>query len=170
MVRSRIVRRAPALVLAVGAGFLSSFSAPADAEEPASAIAAAAEGMHAALQRGDGRTLAGFYTEDAELVGSPSLRGREAIERHIEEMTAKGVSGVHLEEQEVFPGEGYAVHTGRALFFDERGTRLAVLRFMTLWKKTARGWKIHRDIAVPVAVDAAALDRRSAPGKGLAVK
>jgi len=36
---------------------------------------------------------------------------------------------------------------------------------MTLWKKTAAGWKIHRDIAVPVAVDPAALDRLSAPGR-----
>lgn len=127
------------------------------AANPRGEITAAVDSMRAALQRGDARSLAGFYTEDAELVSTQSFRGRAAIEGHMADIMAKGVHDVRLEDQEVFPGDGYTVETGRSLFFLRNGARIAVVRYMTLWKKTPSGWQIHRDLGFPVSVDASAV-------------
>ena len=71
--------------------------------------------MRAALQRGDAKALASFYTADADLVGPVSRPGRAAIERHMADIVARGIRDVKLEDQEVFPGTDYTVETGRCL-------------------------------------------------------
>ena len=150
-------------------GALAAPSVTASAR-PERGIAVAVEGMRTALQHGDAKTLASFYTEDADLVGPVSCRGRVAIERHMAEIVAQGIHDVQLEGQEVFPGSDYAAETGRSLFFDRAGTRVAVLSYMTLWKRDGEGWRIHRDVSFPVAVDIAAIARMTSEGGGFSVK
>lgn len=141
------------------------------AARPDSGIAAAIEGARAALQRGDARALASYYTPDAELEGSiGSLHGREAIERHMAEIIGQGIHDVKFEEQEVFPGADFTVETGRSLVFDRAGTRVAVLRYMTLWKKESDGFRVHRDVSFPVAIDADAVARMAAGNAGFSIK
>lgn len=137
---------------------------------PERGIAEAVEGMRAALQRADAKALAAFYTEDAELVGPVSLRGRAEIERHMTRTVALGITDVKLEQQEVFAGAEYTAQTGRASFYDAAGTRVTVLSYMTLWKKDGDGWRIHRDVSMPVAVDAVAVARLVADGGGFRVE
>jgi DNA gyrase inhibitor GyrI len=71
------------------------------------------------------------------------------------EIMSLGVRDFTLEDQEIFPGEDYAVETGRAAFSNGAGIRLAVVRYMTLWKRTVDGWRIHRDLSAPVSIGAA---------------
>jgi uncharacterized protein (TIGR02246 family) len=150
-----------------GTALLAATLAPGNARavsSPHEGIAFAVSGMRAALQRGDSQKLAAFYTDDAELVGPVSLKGRRAIERHMADVIAMGIQDVTLEQQEVFPGADYAAETGRAAFLDRAGARVTVLSYMTLWKKDGTAWRIHRDVSVPVAVDSAALARLAAGG------
>lgn len=150
-----------------GAALLAATMAPGYQGTVSSAHAGvnvAVKGMRAALQRGDSRALAAHYTEDAELVGPVSVKGRPGIERHMADMIALGVHDVTLEQQEVFPGTDYVAETGRAAFFDRAGTRLTVLSYLTLWKREGAAWRIHRDVSVPVAVDSAAVARLAAGG------
>jgi uncharacterized protein (TIGR02246 family) len=143
---------------------LATWAAPAveSATTPAQGIAAAIEGARSALQRGDARALAAFYTQDADLMGMVSLRGRDAVEQHMAEIIAQGIHDARFEEQEIFPGAAYTVETGRASFYDRQGTRIAVTRYMTLWKQEGGGWKVHRDVSFPVAFDPAAVAKLSA--------
>jgi uncharacterized protein (TIGR02246 family) len=119
-----------------------------------SAIDAVEEAMHAAFQRSDAAAFADFYTDDAEMIGTSGqiIQGRSAILRHAHELLALGISNMFLQDREVFEGDHYGVETGRATFVDASGTRVAAVRYMTLWKETIDGWKIHRDLAAPVAV------------------
>lgn len=137
------------------------------ANGPERGIGAAIEGAVAALRRGDAKGVASFYTQDAYLIGMVSLRGRDAIEQHMARIISQGVHDIRFEEQETFPGGEYTVQTGRSSFYDRQGARLGVLRYMTLWKKEDGGWKMHRDVSFPVAVDAAAA--KLAAGGGFAV-
>jgi len=160
---------AGAIASALIMGALVAPSARATAR-PESGIAVAVEGMRKALQRGDAKTLASFYTEDADLVGSVPLRGRTAIAQHMKEIIGQGIHDVKLEGQELFLGADFAAETGRSSFFDRAGTRVAVLSYMTLWKRDGDAWRIHRDVSFPVAVDAAAIARMVSPSSGFSVK
>ena len=155
-----------AAVVVTGAAVAPAVRAAVGAER---GIAAATQGMRAALQRGDAKALASFYTEDADLAGPVALRGRAAIERHMAQTVALGIVDVKLEQQETFPGTEYTAQTGRAAFFDGAGARVTVLSYMTLWKKEGEAWRIHRDVSIPIAVDAAAVARMAA-AVGFAVK
>ncbi len=165
-------RMGVAAVCVVSALVAGAFVAPnvGAAIGPQRAVAAAVEGMRDALRRGDAKALASFYTDDADLVGSVPLRGRAAIERHMAEIIAQGIHDVKLEGQEVFPGSDYAAETGRALYYDRAGTRIAVLSYMTLWKRDGNAWRIHRDVSFPVAFDAAAIARMVSADSGFSVK
>lgn len=162
-----------AAVVVTGAVVAPSVRAAVGAVGAERGIAAATQGMRAALQRKDAKALASFYTEDADLAGPVALRGRAAIERHMAQTVALGIVDVKLEQQETFPGAEYTAQTGRAAFFDGAGARVTVLSYMTLWKKEGEAWRIHRDVSIPIAVDAAAVAaavaRMGAQG-GFAVK
>jgi uncharacterized protein (TIGR02246 family) len=132
------------------------------ASKPDHGIAAAIEGARAALQRGDAKAVASIYTQDADLMGMVPVRGRGAIERHMARIIQQGIHDVRLEEQEAFPGAEFTVETGRSSFYDRQGARVAVTRYMTLWKREDGGWRIHRDVSFPVAVDPAIVAKMAA--------
>lgn len=153
-----------ALILAL----LGLAAVPADPDATSdlrSAIDAGEESMHAALQRGDAIALADFYSDDAEMIGTAGqiITGRAAIVRHMREILSLGIRDLSLEDQEVFEGDNYGVETGRATFTNDAGARVAVVRYMTLWKKTGRGWRIHRDLAAPVAAGAGLVSQETGP-------
>ncbi len=156
-------------VLALVLGALAAQPVAATAR-PESGIEGAIASMRAALQRGDAKALASFYTADADVVGAVSLHGRPAIEKHMTEAIGQGIRDVRFEGQERFPGSDYTAETGRALFYDKTGARLAVLSYMTLWKREGGAWRIHRDVSFPVAVDAVALAHLSQPAVAFEVK
>jgi uncharacterized protein (TIGR02246 family) len=162
----RIVPCAGAVLIAA----LVAAAAQTASTEPHDGISGAVADMRAALQRGDSKSLASYYTEDADLVGPVSLRGRPAIERHMADIVAMGIDDVKIEQQEVFPGSDFVAATGRVAFFDKAGTRVTVLSYMTLWKRDGQAWRIHRDVSVPVAIDAAAVARMAVARSGFSVK
>jgi uncharacterized protein (TIGR02246 family) len=129
---------------------------PGAATDARAAIDAAEESMHLALREGDAAAFADLYTSDAEMIGLSGevIRGRSAIARNMRDVMNLGVGDFTLEDQEVFEGDGFAVETGRATFTNAAGARLAVHRYMTLWKSTDDGWKIHRDLSAPVSAGA----------------
>jgi uncharacterized protein (TIGR02246 family) len=123
---------------------------------------AATEQLREVLRRGDVERLTEMYTPDAQLIlPGKTVVGRDAIRTHAAVAVAAGVRDFRLEEQEFFPGDGTAVETGRAMFYDATGKLLGTSRYMTLWKKTEDGWRIHRDIGVPVPAAAGAPEQVS---------
>ncbi len=116
-------------------------------------IAAALEDMRSAFKRGDAKAVAAYYTEDADMAGSVPLHGRAAIERFTAAGIRAGISDFKTEDQEIFPGDDYSAETGRLVFYDRAGSRVAAYRYMTLWKKEGDDWRIHRDVSIPVEFD-----------------
>ena len=133
---------------------LAGSAAPRPADDLQAALDASNDGMRAALRSGDAAALVAHYTDDAQMLGTSGevIHGRAAIARHMGEVMTLGVRDFTLEDQEVFAGQDYAVETGRATFTNGAGTRLAVVRYMTLWKRTVDGWRIHRDLSAPVSI------------------
>ena len=105
-----------------------------------------------AFRRGDAKSYAELYTEDAVLLlaNSEKIVGRHAIEESIRQMLSKpGDRSMGFTYDEMFEcGEtvtvvgGYTLRThllGEKPFFEEG-------KFMCVFKNTVDGWKLHRDI------------------------
>jgi uncharacterized protein (TIGR02246 family) len=105
-----------------------------------------------AFRRGDTVAYALEYTEDAVLLppNSEKIQGRKAIEESIRRMLSRpGARDMEFTYDEMFEcGEtatlvgGYVLRiylTGQAPFV-ENG------KYVCVWKRTADGWKLHRDI------------------------
>jgi AraC family transcriptional regulator len=148
----------PAVFTLVAASLaLAAVGAPRPSSDLQSALDANNEQIRAALRAGDATALAALYTDDAQMLGTSGevIHGRAAIARHMGEVLSLGVRDFALEDQEIFEGTDFAAETGRATFTNGAGTRLAVVRYMTLWKRTVDGWRIHRDLSAPVSIGAA---------------
>jgi len=138
---------------------LAAVAAPDPAPDLQAALDAVNDQMRAALRAGDADAQVAVNTDDAQMLGTSGdvIHGHAAIARHMGEIMTLGVRDFTLEDQEIFEGEDHAVETGRATFTNGAGTRLAVIRYMTLWKRTVDGWRIHRDLSAPVSIGAASV-------------
>jgi uncharacterized protein (TIGR02246 family) len=149
-----MTNRLTVLTLASSLVLAAASAAPRPAPDLREALDASESRIRDALRSGDAEAVAAFYTDDAEMLGTSGnvVRGRAAIVRHMGEVMSLGVRDFVVEDQEIFEGDAFAVETGRATFTNGAGTRLAVVRYMTLWKETRDGWMIHRDLSAPVSV------------------
>jgi ketosteroid isomerase-like protein/effector-binding domain-containing protein len=110
------------------------------------------ERMRSVLRDRDAAAWGDFYTEDAELnsPGQPTVRGREAIVRQFEWVTRLGISGFRNRIDEVLEGADMATTLGTVEFLGPAEQVVGRFRYMTLWKRDATSWRIHRDFALPL--------------------
>jgi uncharacterized protein (TIGR02246 family) len=169
--RNMQVLLAMASMLWAGTGVgLAAGDAKTNPAGPEAEIRAAAEQLREAARQGDAERLTEMYTVDAQLIlPGKTIVGRDAIRAHMKLAIAAGVRDFRNEEQEFFVGDGVVVEAGLVLFYDASGTRRNADRYMTLWKKVDGRWRIHRDMAVPVAAPAP-VQATQPPAASFAVK
>jgi len=139
-----------ATMVAVAGVLLGSCSRP-PAEDPASlraGIVAAQREFVAAFAGKDAATMALLYTEDAAVLppnADPAL-GREAITKFWESLMILPLRELRQELVDIHGSGETVTAEGRYSLIDERDHAVEVGKYLTVWRKTPQGWRIHRDL------------------------
>jgi ketosteroid isomerase-like protein len=104
------------------------------------------------IRAGDAASLASLYTEDACLLppNSGLIRGRKAVQ----DFWGGAISGLGLKDAilttvEVLGSGDFVIEVGEYLLKiqpKDKGTMEDKGKYIVVWKHTAQGWKLHRDI------------------------
>lgn len=150
---------APAVVLLVALAAVIAPGPVASGEDEAAIRAVDAQFVER-FAAGDSAGLASLYTEDAQLLppNADIVSGRSAIAAFWQAAMEAGVKGAALETVEVLGLGEMACEVGRYRLANAEGDILDQGKYIVIWKKTASGWQLHRDIwnsSVAIAVPAA---------------
>jgi uncharacterized protein (TIGR02246 family) len=103
------------------------------------------------LRQSDAAAMAALYTEDAAVLppNSEMIRGRQGIEKFWGAAIQMGVKDAVLTTMEL-SGSGDIIHEigNYALQIHPKGQKPIEDKgkYIVIWKHTASGWKLHRDI------------------------
>ena len=103
------------------------------------------------LRKGDAVAVAALYTDDAILLppNSEMIRGRQGIEKFWRAAIQMGVKDAVLTTMEL-SGSGDIIHEigNYTLKIHPEGQQPIEDKgkYIVIWKNTAYGWKLHRDI------------------------
>ena len=121
------------------------------AEEVRKAVEKANLKFGEVLRQGDAVAVAALYTEDAILLppNSEMIRGRRGIEKFWGAAIQMGVKDAVLTTVEL-SGSGDTIHEigNYILKISQKGQKPVEDKgkYIVIWKHTAPGWKLHRDI------------------------
>ena len=101
-----------------------------------------------AVRAGDEERFARLYTEDAVLLlpGREALSGRAGVQTFFASFKARGVREVRLTTLELEAFGDTAWERGGSEVIGPEGTLIGKGKYIVIWKLTAEGWKLHRDI------------------------
>ena len=101
-----------------------------------------------AFARGDAARIAALYADDAELLppGTLPVQGRQDIEKLWRGVLALPVKEMHLSTVEFSVHGEDATEIGRYTLVGNDGRELDAGKYIVLWKKSAAGWKLYRDM------------------------
>jgi uncharacterized protein (TIGR02246 family) len=119
------------------------------ADEVRAAIEAQNRAFGDAFRAGDAAAVAALYTDDGEVLppNAPIAAGREALAQFWGGVLATGVAGAVLTTEEVtYAGGDSATEFGSAVLSAKDGSAADEAKYAVLWKQTAAGWRMHRDI------------------------
>lgn len=110
--------------------------------------AANKEGLSAAIAAGDGAAAAACYTADAILMpqGAPPCKTGRSIAKFWQSVIDGGLKGVALRTVEVEQHGRTAIEWGNYTLKGARGKVLDKGKYVVVWKRAGRSWKMHRDI------------------------
>ena len=113
-------------------------------------IHAAQDRMAAALRHGDADALSECYAEDARLSFPlrPDIIGRDEIRRQMEHVIGLGVRRFEIIQDDLIAGPEFVIQSGTCIFYNETGREFNRSRFVTIWKRDGRNWRIYRDFVV----------------------
>jgi ketosteroid isomerase-like protein len=113
-----------------------------------SEIEAANKVFEATFARGDGPSVAALYTKNAQLLPAQSdfVTGTEAIGQFWQGALDSGMKAVSLVTIEVEKHGDSAYEVGKLEIRDAGGKVLDRGKYIVIWKKEGRSWKLHRDI------------------------
>jgi ketosteroid isomerase-like protein len=119
----------------------------AEENDPLMAIKQANVAFAAAFATGDGKAVAGMYTDNGKLYppNSGIVEGRAAIGKFWNSVMAQGISQVELTAVEIESFGDSLVESGTAKLFGKDGMLLDNGKYLVLWKKVGGHWKMHRD-------------------------
>ena len=102
--------------------------------------------LAAAINAKDAGAAASLYTEDAAMLppGAPRFDGRSGVQTYWQAGIDGGLANVVLTTLEVEEHGETATEVGSVTA--TMGDTAFTGKFMVIWKKTASGWKLHRDI------------------------
>lgn len=136
-----------ALSAAVGLACVLLIAADARSEDARAAVDAGNRALIAALLRGDAQAVAGFYTEDAQVIapGAAIASGRAAVAEFWQASIASGIQDMSLDTTGVESDGDLAYETGTVRIVSSDGSE-AGARYVVVWKRTGDQWLLHRDI------------------------
>jgi uncharacterized protein (TIGR02246 family) len=161
-----MLRLNPATVLAlIGAAALAGCAPKApqhDAAADQDAVAAAAANWEKAYNDKNADGVAALYTEDAQLLppGPAVVNGRGAIrEFWADDIAASNMAFSIVADAGGISGD-WAWRSGAWRGIAADGSTAATGKYLEVWRRTADGWQLHRDIwnvdAAPAAAPAEA--------------
>lgn len=107
----------------------------------------------AALRNRDKRAFVALYAPDAILLlpNMGTLEGHEGAEAFFHSFEKRGIAEVRLTSHEVESHGEMAWERGASEALRPDGTPLGRGSYMVIWKRSASGWVIYRDIVTPAA-------------------
>jgi len=129
-------------------------AAPAPAKKPvvkktvADLIKANNKALGAAVAAGDAKAVGLMYTKTAKLLppNAALCKGTKAITAFWQGALEMGIKGATLKSQEVEQLGTTAIEVGAYTLSGEGGSTLDTGKYLVVWKKDGRDWKLHRDI------------------------
>ncbi|HSQ61419.1 MAG TPA: DUF4440 domain-containing protein [Acidobacteriota bacterium] len=135
---------------AVGSVLLGSCSRPPadDASAAQAGIVATDRDFTAAFAARDAAAMSLAYTEDATLLppSADPVQGREAIAKFWDSLLLLPVKELKLELADVHGTGDVVTAEGRYTLLDDKDHPVEVGKYLVVWKKTAQGWRMYRDI------------------------
>lgn len=116
-------------------------------KDVAAQIQAANRALGAAAAQGASAACAAMYTKTAKLLppGGPAIRGRKAIGAWWQAGIDSGIKKATLTSKEVEVHGTTAIEVGAYKLSGADGV-LDTGKYIVIWKKEDRQWKLHRDI------------------------
>jgi uncharacterized protein (TIGR02246 family) len=111
-------------------------------------IAAASQKFVATFDKGDAAGVAALYTEGGQLLppNASSMTGREAIQAFWQGAMDMGIASAQIETLEVEGHGDTAIEVGKYKLFAKDGQELDTGKFIVIWKREGKQWRLHRDI------------------------
>jgi ketosteroid isomerase-like protein len=117
-------------------------------EEARIAISKSNAVYHQSLVKNDPSIFVNCYSENACIMAPnvPIACGKEALIKFFNEGYAMGLrSGKFITTQIYGGGSEYVTEEGVGYVYDSSGKQLDEVKYLVLWKKTDKGWKMFRD-------------------------
>ena len=117
-------------------------------EDAKKAIAKSNAIYHQSLVNNDPSIFVNSYSEDACIMAPdvPMACGKEALTKFFNDGYAMGLrSGKFITTQVYGEGSEYVTEEGVGYVYDSAGKQLDEVKYLVLWKKTDKGWKMFRD-------------------------
>jgi uncharacterized protein (TIGR02246 family) len=117
------------------------------AEEIREAVESGNNAFIAAFLKGDSKTVAALYTDDAQVIapGSAVASGQSAIAAFWQKVIATGVKDLTLSTMTVEAAGDLAYEDGLVKLTGTNG-EASTSRYVVVWKRSHGKWKLHRDI------------------------
>ncbi len=118
------------------------------ASDTAGIIKAANKALGTAVANRDAAAIGKMYTKTAKLLPANAelLKGTKAITAFWQSVLDAGVKGVTLKSQEVEKLGTTAIEVGTYTLSGEGESTLDKGKYIAVWKKEGREWKLHRDM------------------------
>lgn len=118
------------------------------ASDTAGIIKAANKALGTAVANGDAVAIGKMYTKTAKLLPNNAelLKGTKAITAFWQGLLDAGIKGVTLKSQEVEKLGTTAIEVGTYTLSGQGGSTLDKGKYIAVWKKEGREWKLHRDM------------------------
>ena len=100
------------------------------------------------FKKGDFAGVATCYTKDAILMppNHKSCKGLKAIEKWWQGAGESGLGSLTLRTTEIDIKGTSLIESGSAILRDRKGKIVDSVKYIVIWKKTGKKWKMHRDI------------------------
>jgi ketosteroid isomerase-like protein len=139
-------------MLALIAVFVSACATPEPpVQQPrdvSSEVGAANEQFAGAFGAADAEALAGLYTTDGQLLppNSDFVTGLSDIQTFWQGVMDAGVASASLTTLEAIAVDSLAFEVGQYALADADGNPIDEGKYIVIWRLTADGWKLYRDI------------------------
>jgi ketosteroid isomerase-like protein len=125
-------------------------AAPFDKAATKAAIEQRNQAFAESLKKGDSVALAGFYTDDAELLGGgPAVSGHDKIVSDFSGFIRAGLTQGKFTTLDVWGTDSLVTEQGLAAFSNKSMQVMSQGSYIVIWKKIGGTWKLFRDMYSP---------------------
>ena len=145
MIRTNLTRLFLLLACALAFAGCAPKAPVADSGADVAAVESATAGWVQAYNDKDADALAAIYAEDAQLLpqGAPAVKGRAAIREHYANEIATAWAKISIVSDANGVAGDWAWRSGT---WSAETAPPVSGKFLSVWHRTAEGWRVHRDI------------------------